>query len=161
MPQRAENHPSGRRGPGTKGRGTEGSSSCGGTQFPYMKALENGRGYVKLEAQELCLSSVLCLPIWVDRWVDRRTEEPGMADTLSAQSQVPCPAGSSDSVLPLGDRCGPPGNPSDITKGALNTRVPAHYHAYLSRLGLGLLSSKRCFRLLLLQDKHSAPAELL
>lgn len=157
MPQRAENHPSGRRGPGTKGRGTEGSSSCGGTQFPYMMALESRRGCVKGEAQVLCLSSV---DRQTSRWVDRHTEEPGMADTLSAQSQVPCPTGSSDRVLPLGDRCGPPGNPSDITKGALNTQVPAHYHAYLSRLGLGLLSSKWCFRLLLLQDKHSAPAEL-
>lgn len=55
---------------------------------------------------------------------------------------------------------GPPGALSDITKGALNTRVPAHYHASLSRLQLGLLSSKQCFRLLLFQDKHSALAEL-
>lgn len=155
MPQRAENHPSGRRGPGTKGRGAEGSSSCGGTRFPYMMALESRRGCVKGEVQELCLSSV---DRQMSRWVDRRTEEPGMADTFCTKpSALSCRLVR---VLPLGDRCGPPGALSDITKGALNTRVPAHYHAYLSRLQLGLLSSKQCFRLLLFQDKHSALAEL-
>lgn len=156
MPQRAENHPSGRRGPGAKGRGNEGSSSCGGTQFPYMMALESRRGCVKGEAQVLCLSSV---DRQTSRWVDIQKSQ-GWQTLFLHKVKCPVLQARQTRVLPLGDRCGPPGNPSDITKGALNTQVPAHYHAYLSRLGLGLLSSKWCFRLLLLQDKHSAPAEL-
>lgn len=104
--------------------------------------------------------SWLCLPS-----VDRRKSRCGRQVNKSQGWQKrflykakPLP-GSSDTVLPLGDRCDPPGAPNDITKGLVCAPVSAHYYTYLPRLELGLLSSKWCLRLLLLQDGPSAPAE--
>lgn len=79
-------------------------------------------------------------------WLYLPSVDGQMEDTLSVQSQARYSTGSSDRVLPLGDRCSP-GAPRDITKGALNARAPAHYYTYLSRLELGLLLSKRFLRL--------------
>lgn len=82
-----------------------------------------------------------------------------MAEALSVHSQAP--AGSSDRLLLLGDTCGPPGAPNDITKGVVNAQVPAHYYTYLPRLELGLLSSKHYLMLFPLQDEPSPCTEPL
>lgn len=82
--------------PGTKGRALRKALSFGGAS-----SLQDGTGEQKEVTEQGRTAGCVCLQRTDRRAdVDRGTQEPGMAEALSVQSQAP--TGSSDRVLSLG-----------------------------------------------------------